>query len=109
MPEAFPSIIRVDLGRECSPGIWEYAIASHGLCGKSHQPLLDACRQLKRMGGVAPQFAGLFRKGRDTPDLSCLVEVGAALTVSEPKKGNAPSFTKYQPFNAAVRETGEAA
>ena len=61
------------------------------VCGFSRQPLLDACRQLKSLYG---EIAGLFREGRDTPDISCSVEVGAATTVQEPSNG-VIRFGKY--------------
>ncbi len=59
------------------------------VCGYSRQPLLDACRQLKSLYGLNGERAGLFREGRDTPDISCPVEVGAATTVQESR------FAKY--------------
>ena len=46
-------VIRVELGAEVKPGVWEYACTVHPVCGKSHQPLSDACRQLK----LSPAFA----------------------------------------------------
>ena len=48
-------VIRVELGAEVKPGVWEYACTVHPVCGKSHQPLLDACRQLKLILGAACQ------------------------------------------------------
>jgi hypothetical protein len=59
------------------------------VCGYSRQPLLDACRQLKSLYGVTVQRVGLFRDGKDTPDISCPVEVVAAPTVQESR------FAKY--------------
>lgn len=88
------SIIR---GAESSPGIWEYSVPSLALCGQSRQPLLDACRQIKRAVGPTAMRAGLFREGRDVPDISCPVEAGAALTVEE-TTCNAPRFRKFKPF-----------
>jgi hypothetical protein len=46
---------------------------------------LDACRQLKSLYAPTAQLAGLFRKGRDNPDLTSSLDVGAATTVSEPE------------------------
>jgi len=92
--------IRIDLGREASPGIFEYTVPSLLLCGRSRQPLLDACRQIKSMGGDPEESAGLFRQGRDTPDLFCTVGKGADTTVSEPDRGTI-SFQKYRPFKMA--------
>jgi hypothetical protein len=61
--------------------------------GFSRQPLLDACRQLQSMYSVTAKRVGLFREGRDTPDISCPVEVGAATTVSDGGRG--VRFAKY--------------
>jgi hypothetical protein len=53
---------------------------------------------LKRAGGDTAQRAGLFREGRDnTPDISCLVEAGAALTVEETTNGGS-RFRKFKPY-----------
>jgi hypothetical protein len=63
-------------------GVFEYHALRYSLvCGYSRQPLLDACRQLKSLYGLTGGRVGLFREGRDTPDLSCSLEVGAATTV----------------------------
>ena len=61
---------RIERGAEVSPGIWEYSIPSLRLGGKSRQPLLDACRDIKRMGGPTGERAGLFREGSNIPDIS---------------------------------------
>jgi hypothetical protein len=90
-------LIKIIRGVEVSPGIWEYSIPSLRLCGKSRQPLLDACRQIKSMGGPTEERVGVFREGSDIPDISCSVESGASLTVSEPDKGSV-HFVKYRPF-----------
>jgi hypothetical protein len=50
------------------------------VCSFSRQPLLDACRQLKSLYCVTGTPVGLFREGRDAPDISCPVEAGAAAT-----------------------------
>ena len=76
-------------------GKWAYRADRYPLvCGFSHQPLLDACRQLKSLYSPHGERVGLFREGRDTPDISCSVEVGAATTVKEPSNG-AIRFGKY--------------
>jgi hypothetical protein len=41
---------------------------------------------------------GLFREGRTEADISCLVEVGAALTVKERGSGGI-RFEKFRPFD----------
>ena len=97
-------MIQIIRGAETSPGVWAYAIPSLGLCGKSRQPLLDGCRQIKSILGVTPKRAGLFREGRDGPDISCSVEVGAATTVSEPAKGGI-RFARYEEFT--LRQAAE--
>jgi hypothetical protein len=89
-------MIRIELGKEVSPGIWEYTVPSLGLCGRSRQPLLDACRQIERILGATTKRAGVFREGRDAPDISCPVAAGAEVTVSERDKGGI-RFGKYQP------------
>ena len=93
-------MIRIERGREVSRGIWEYAVPSLRLCGRSRQPLLDACRQIKAMGGDTSVVAGVFREGRDTPDISCVVERGAGLTVSETDRDRI-KLRKFQAFNWA--------
>ena len=40
---------------------------------------------------------GLFREGRDAPDISCPVEAGAAVTVKEQDNG-VLKFGKYRAF-----------
>jgi hypothetical protein len=76
-------------------GVWAYRADRYPLvCGFSRQPLLDACRQLKSLYGLNGERVGLFREGKDDPDISCFVEVGAAITVKEPSNG-AIRFGKY--------------
>lgn len=98
-------MIRVERGAEVSPGTFAYTIPSHRLCGKSRQPLLDACRELKRMGAATAELVGLFREGREIADMTVRLGVGAELTVSDPAKGGGPKFAKYQPFE--LREAAE--
>ena len=95
-------MIRVELGIEAKPGLWAYKVEGMPVEGRSRQPLLDACRQIKSLGGDTAALAGLFRQGRTVPDISCSVEVGASLTVRE--KDNGPVFAKWMPFDEAVRE-----
>jgi hypothetical protein len=76
-------------------GIWAYHAPGYPqVCGYSRQPLLDACRQLKSLYGVSAARAGLFREGRDIPDITCSVEVGAATTVGE-RATSSIKFEKY--------------
>jgi hypothetical protein len=88
-------------------GIFEYYAPRYPqVCGFSHQPLLDACRQLKSLYGVTAQAAGLFREGRDTPDIWCSVDVGAATTVRESDNGFI-RFVKYKAFEPRLRTEAE--
>lgn len=90
-------MIRIIRGAEVSPGIWEYSIPSLSLCGRSRQPLLDACRQIKRAVGDTAERAAVFRKGHDAPDISCPVSAGALVTVLEADKGRV-TFGKFREF-----------
>lgn len=90
-------MIRIELGKEVSPGIWAYAVPSLQIEGRSRQPLLDACRRIELTGDFSAERCGLFREGRSIPDLSCPVATGAALTVSEPAKGGI-RFEPYREF-----------
>src|ERR1700676_5095353 len=95
-----PAMIKIFRGAEVSPGIWEYSVPSLALCGKSRQPLLDACRQIKRAVGSTAQRAGLFREGGDIPDICCPVEAGASLTVEETTRSSI-RFRKYREVDFA--------
>ncbi len=103
-------MIQIERGKEVSPGIFEYSIPSLGLCGKSRQPLLDACRQIKRAlepTELAAARAGVYRDGHAEPDISCPVLKGAELTVAEPSKGRI-HFAKFTEFDSSVFRTEEA-
>ena len=65
--------------------------------GLSRQPLLDACRQLKRMGAATTDEAQLFRPGKSDWDLRCSVGWGASRSVGE---AIGTRFVKWQPFTA---------
>jgi hypothetical protein len=93
-------MIRVEIEEENNTGRYLVCIPSHRLSFKSRQPLLDACRQIKSMGGEPYSTCGLFRKGRDEPDLTCTVEWGAGRVVSE--SSGRPGFRKFQPFERGV-------
>ena len=81
-------MIRVELGGEVDRhGRWRWTCPRYGLRGVSRQPLLDACREIKRMGGDTAEAVGLFREARSTPDMTCGVGWGADHTVSEPLDG----------------------
>jgi hypothetical protein len=93
-------MIRVELGKEIKPGIFEYRVPGFGdgnVWGRSRQPLLDACRLLKSLGASTASEIGMFREGRSVPDLKCILGKGAELTVSEPDRGRI-TFVKYRAF-----------
>jgi hypothetical protein len=100
-------MIRVDRGKEASPGVWQWEVSSLGLSGKSRQPLLDACREIKALGGDPAQLAGTFRQGRETADITCSVGIGAGLTVCDRDRGI--SFEKFQTYPGHVWELEAAA
>jgi hypothetical protein len=88
-------MIKVVRGAEVSPGIWEYRAPQYpSVFGKSRQPLLDACRQLKSLYGLTGECVGVFRDGSEVADISCPIEAGAATTVKEADKG-VVRFGKY--------------
>jgi len=103
-------MIRIEVGREVGPGIFEYAIPSLQICGRSRQPLLDGCRSIKRAGGPteeAGERAGVFRDGKTEPDISCQVLKGAELTVGEPNAGKI-RFIKFREFDSSAFHANDA-
>jgi hypothetical protein len=95
-------MIRIERGVEVAPGVWDYSVCGYPqFCGKSRQPLLDACRQLKSIGGLSDHRAGVFRRGLEVPDISCVVREGAELTVSEPPGAGKARFVKYRALDEA--------
>jgi hypothetical protein len=100
-------VIRVEIEEIENRGVWRYSVPRYGVEGRSRQPLLDACRQIKRMGGATVERAGLFRKVRSEPDIMCTVEAGAATTVVENEK-TGPRFGKFREMPAdAFAEAAE--
>lgn len=95
-------MIRVELDEEIKRrGVWLYRLSQYGLEGRSRQPLLDACRKVCRMDGVTVgQQIGMYRQGKDEPDLFCSVGVGAGLTVDEA----GPYFVKWKPHPSSRPE-----
>jgi hypothetical protein len=74
----------------------DYRIHGYGVQGRSRQPLLDACRAIKRMGGLTgDRQIGLYREGRDKPDAICGLDWGAAHTVLETRT-TGPRFAKWR-------------
>jgi len=77
-------MIRVELGEEVRKrGKWRWSVRGGSLRGVSRQPILDACRELKRSGEAGDALVGLFREGRSVPDLTCRLDWGAGHTVVE--------------------------
>jgi hypothetical protein len=99
-------MIRVERGDEISPGVFAYTVPSLGLSGRSRQPLLDACRQIKSLLGSTGRLAGLFREGCLECDIRCRVDVGAEVTVKEESAGQI-RFARHKPFTATFREAAE--
>jgi hypothetical protein len=91
------NLIRGERGAEVSPGVFAWRVPVLGLSGRSRQPLLDACREIKSLLGVTGRHAALFRPGRAHWDIRCSVEWGAARTVKEPSSG-AIRFAVYRAF-----------
>ena len=96
-------MIQVIRRGEVGAGRFEFSVPSLGLCGKSRQPLLDACRMIKQAGGGTRNECGLFRPNQATPDLTVSsVEYGAAISVREYADGGPPLFRKYEEFGSAT-------
>ena len=85
-------------------GVFRYRVAGLPIEGQSRQPLLDACREIKRILGPTEQRAGLFREGRSSPDISWSVEWGAAHSVGE---FSGTRFVKYREFALPMAEAAE--
>jgi len=77
--------------------VFAWRVPVLGLSGRSHRPLLDACREIKRILGATGELAALFRPGRSHWDMCCSIEWGANHTVKEPNHGTI-RFEKYRPF-----------
>ena len=97
-------MIRVELGEEVNRrGKWRWTCPQYGVGGISRTPLLDACREIERMGGDPLANVGLFREARSTPGSICTVGWGARHTVDE----SGPKFAKWKPHPMAmIRLTG---
>jgi hypothetical protein len=91
-------MIQVELGREVSPGAWEWRVTSTGgaVEGRSHQPLLDACRALERMGEPPARLAAMYWPGQSDWALRCSIGWGARLTAADPPS-EGMRFRTYRP------------
>lgn len=98
-------MIRVVItGPPSGTGFFPYKIESWAygrpqFVGVSHQPLLDACRQLKQAGLMDDTVVGLFDEGayKDEWRLRTTVGYGAKHTVKENNR-TGPVLAKYKPF-----------
>ena len=80
-------------------GLYDYHVRQSPVQGRSHQPLLDACRQLKSMGADPAAYCALFHGERaDQWTVRTTIGKGAELMVSDPPKGGGPKFVKYQAY-----------
>ena len=92
-------MLRVELGERAGAGRWRW----RGTCGGrtvegvSREPLLDACREFKRMGVHPRAMACLFREGREDWDLRTTVGHGAGVTVREDER-EGPRFVRYREY-----------
>jgi hypothetical protein len=102
MSESVAEVIRVERGSEVRPGVFEYSVGAMGIRGSSSQPLLDACRQIQSMlGDPGRRQAAIYREGRDQPDMTVPVDVGARYRVAEDIK-QGPRFRKFEPFGSSA-------
>ena len=90
-------MIRVEIEEQKGRGIYRYRVVGMAIEGRSRQPLLAACRQIKALYGHGHHTAGAFRKGRSEPDHWCSVEWGAAHRVIEGEDGI--RFARFEPFD----------
>ena len=57
-------MIRIDVAETKERrGVFHYRVSGMPVEGRSRQPLLDACREIKRILGDTGQLAGLLRDG----------------------------------------------
>jgi len=86
-------MIRVELIEKVRRrGKWRWIAIGTPLSGVSREPLLDACRKLAAVDIPTVTMVGLFRVGMSEPSLTCVVGVGAQLTVNE----DGPRFQKWK-------------
>ena len=58
-------------------GVFRFTVPAFNIEGTSRTPLLTACREIKAKGGPLDERAGIYRTGRDVPDIVCNVGDGA--------------------------------
>ncbi len=76
-------MIRVEREEKGKNGRYRYCVAGWAVEGVSRQPLLGACRDLKRMGVAPSREIGLFRGKSEVWDLRTAVGYGASKTIAE--------------------------
>lgn len=94
-------MIRIQITGEPSPGVWSWECRSTvgSLAGKSRAPLLDACRELKRMGADPFGQVGLFHGDAADWTVRCTVKTGSDTSVSD--KATNAQFTKFRDMSSA--------
>jgi hypothetical protein len=101
-------MIKVIRGPMSSKATFAYRATGCGFAveGRSRQPLLDACRQLKRMGVDPAEQCGLFREGHSDWDLRTTIGYGARKTISETNRRGV-KLAEFRPhYLAAPKELG---
>jgi hypothetical protein len=91
-------MIEVRIQGQPRPGVFAWRAAWDGRIveGRSREPLLDACRELKRMGVEPLTYAGLFWPGRPDWALRTRIGTGADLTTEDGPTGS--RFRRFRPF-----------
>jgi hypothetical protein len=92
-------MIEIEREERAEDGRWFWHVRGTDICGRSREPLLDACRAFKSMGEPTYREIGLFRPGRTDWDLRTTVGYGASKTVAD-GANQTPQLKKYQPFKA---------
>ena len=81
-------MIRIERGKEIKPGVFEYRVEDYArgikIEGRSRQPLLDGCRQIKSiLKDTRGVRAAVFNGKNTQADVSCMVDWGAEHTIIE--------------------------
>jgi hypothetical protein len=85
------AVIRVERETKGKNGKFRYRVVDRvirGVEGFSRQPLLDACRALKRIGVATDLDVGLFREGSTVWGLKTTAGYGAGKTSSSRHTGS---------------------
>lgn len=87
-------MIRVRILGAAHNGTFPYRVEGWPVEGRSREPLLDACRELERMGVATRRQIGLFWPGTEEWALRTTVGHGARLTVREDRT----CFERFKAF-----------